>query len=61
MNSYMEIQIRNMILASKNFYQASFVAARKDDGRIDPEEEKVLKAIKKAVDQFTARLDKLVK
>ena len=61
MNSYLEIQIRNMILASKNFYQASLVAARKDDGEIDSNEEKTLKAIDKAVRQFTARLEKLVK
>ena len=61
MNSYLEIQIRNMILASKNFYQASLVATRKDDGRIDSNEEKALKEIDKAVTHFVSRLEKLIK
>lgn len=59
-NPYMEIQIRNMILASKNFHGAVTAAASKDDGKVDPAEEKTLKEIKKAVEQFTGKLEKLL-
>lgn len=59
MNFYLQTQILNMKMAVKNFEQACIATAQKDDGKIDPEEEKILKRIHAASDKFIKELNKL--
>ena len=57
MNDYIEMQIRNMLTMSKTFEQACELAAMKNDGKIDPSEEKILKKIKAATAKFRKELE----
>lgn len=59
MNYYIGAQILNMKAVAKTFEQSCRMAATKDDGRIDPEEEKVLKKISAATQKFIKELDKI--
>lgn len=59
MNFYIDTQIINMKAMVRNFEQSCRVAATKDDGKISPEEEKILKKINAASQKFIKELDKL--
>ena len=59
MNYYIESQITNMKAIAKTFEQSCRMAATKDDGKIDVQEEKVLKKISAATERFIKELDKL--
>lgn len=58
MNTYMEIQIRNMIMYLDAFQRSCEVAAVKDDGKIDKEEQKRLNKIKEASTKYKRELEK---
>lgn len=60
MNTYMEIQIRNMIMYLDAFEKSCETAAIKDDGKIDKEEQKRLKTIKEASKEYKKKLEKLL-
>jgi hypothetical protein len=59
MNSYIDAQIIHMKAMIKTFEQSCEMAARKSDGFIDKQEEKALKQIKAATNQFCKKLDKI--
>ena len=59
MNTYIEIQIRNMILYLNTFQKSCELAAQKDDGKIDKTEQKQLAKIKAAVERFQKDLEKI--
>lgn len=59
MNIYLQTQILNMKMAVQNFEQTCIVTAQKDDGKIDPEEKKIIKRIQSASEKFIKELDKL--
>lgn len=59
MNFYIDTQIINMKAMVRNFEQSCRIAATKDDGKISPEEEKILKKINAASQKFIKELDKL--
>lgn len=59
MNFYIDAQIVNMKAMVKTFEQSCRMAATKDDGKISPEEEKILKKISAASQKFIKELDKL--
>lgn len=59
MNYHIDAQILNMKAMAKTFEQSCRMAATKDDGKIDPEEEKILKRISAATQKFIKELDKL--
>ena len=59
MNFYIDTQIINMKAMVRNFEQSCRIAATKDDGKISPEEEKVLKKIGAATQRFIKELDKI--
>lgn len=59
MNFHLDAQIINMKTIVRTFEESCRMAATKDDGRIDPEEEKVLKKISAATQKFLKELDKL--
>ncbi|MBE6124847.1 MAG: hypothetical protein E7186_00835 [Erysipelotrichaceae bacterium] len=56
MNTYIKMQLNTMIQYLDSFEQACQIAAAKDDGEIDPKEQKQLKKIKKAVARFKSEL-----
>ena len=60
MNTFMEMQIRNMKMLLATFESSCKMAAAKDDGKIDREEAKQLAKIQAAVDRFRKDLDKLL-
>lgn len=57
MNTYIEMQIRNMTMMVKTFEQSCQMAAAKDDGKTDKAEEKVLKKINAACQRFIKELE----
>lgn len=59
MNYHIDAQIINMKAMVKTFEQSCRMAATKDDGRISPEEEKILKKISAASQRFLKDLDKI--
>ena len=59
MNTYIESQIMNMTAIAKTFEQSCRMAAMKNDGRIDKSEEKILKKIEKATQQFIKDLESI--
>lgn len=59
MNHYIYAQILNMQAMAKTFGQSCEMAALKDDGKISRDEEKQIKRIKAAVEQFCKELDKV--
>lgn len=59
MNFYIDAQIMNMKAMVKTFEQSCKMAATKDDGKVSPEEEKILKKISAASQKFIKELDKL--
>ncbi|MBQ9393064.1 MAG: hypothetical protein IJU18_03620 [Oscillospiraceae bacterium] len=59
MNSFIEAQIRSMLLYTKQFENACRLAAVKDDGAVSKEEQKLLAAIHRAVARFSKDLEHL--
>ena len=59
MNYYIEAQIFNIKSMVKVFEQACEIAAKKEDGQINKNEEKQLKQIKAAAEKFCKELDKI--
>ena len=57
MNTYIEMQIRNMTMMVKTFEQSCVMAAERTDGHIDKAEEKSLKKINAACQRFLKELD----
>lgn len=58
MNNYMNMQATNMIQIIENFKLGMKYAAQKDDGKIDPIEQKRLDKINKAADNLIKELQK---
>lgn len=56
MNSYIDMQIRNMEMVLNTFVQSCEMAARKDDGQIDKVEQKQIDKIRAAVNKFKKEL-----
>ena len=59
MNNFMIIQCKNMVASVRIFYQTCEMAAKKDDGQISKDEQKTLKAIRRATDAFIKELTRL--
>lgn len=59
MNYHIKTQVTNMITMVKTFQSGCEMAATKDDGKIDKEEEKILKQITKATERFIKELSKI--
>lgn len=59
MNYYIDAQIMNMIAMVKTFEQSCKMAAMKNDGTIDRNEEKQLKKINAAAQKFVKELESL--
>lgn len=57
MNVYIQSEILQMQLLLKNFELACERAAKKDDGKIDREEQKIIDKIKKATRKFSSTLE----
>lgn len=60
MNSYIDAQCRHMVAMTDTFTNACLLAARKDDGVISKEEERTLKMINVATEQFKKSLNKIM-
>lgn len=58
MNTFLEIQIRNMIMYLDAFQKSCQTAALKDDGKIDKAEQRKLDKIKKATEKYKQILNK---
>lgn len=58
-NTFLEIQIKNMIVTVQGFEQACQIAAMKDDGKISKAEEKALRKVRAAAAAFMDELKKL--
>ena len=59
MNEYIKAQIMNMTTIVRTFAHSCQMAAQKNDGKIDAEEEKQLKKINKASENFIKQLNKI--
>lgn len=59
MNYYINAQIMNMTTMVKTFEQSCKMAALKNDGTIDKEEEKQLKKISQASQRFIKELESI--
>ncbi len=59
MNEYIRIQISNQIRMTETFETACRLACIKDDGQVSREEEKLLKKIQKANEDYIRALSKL--
>lgn len=59
MNYYIDSQITNMSLMAKTFIASCEMAARKDDGQINKDEEKSLKKLRKATEQFIKEIESI--
>jgi len=55
----MDAQIKNMIAMTKTFNQSCKMAAMKNDGQINKEEQKILKKIESATQHFIKELEKI--
>lgn len=60
-NDYITAQIINMKVILRTFEESCRTAAIKNDGRIDKEEEKILKKISVATSKYANELDKLIR
>ncbi|MBQ9328006.1 MAG: hypothetical protein IJ225_05675 [Solobacterium sp.] len=52
MNSFLNAQINNMINTLQVFLTGCELAAKQDDGKIDRSEEKTLKKVRKATEDY---------
>ena len=59
-NPYLKLQITSEIMSIQNFKVVCEMAAKKDDGKIDADEEKVLSEIRKSSDKFLKVLHELI-
>lgn len=59
MNEYIKAQILNMTTIVKTFEASCKMAATKNDGKIDRNEEKQLKKIHSACEKFISELNKI--
>ena len=59
MNYYIDAQITNMITMAKTFEASCKMAATKNDGTIDPTEEKQIKKLSKITERFISELELL--
>ncbi|MCR5066799.1 MAG: hypothetical protein K6A14_01925 [Erysipelotrichaceae bacterium] len=59
MNTYIKMQLNNMISYLSGFEQACEMAAKEDDGVIDNRERKQIDRIKKASSDFRKELEKI--
>ena len=59
MNTYIKMQLNNMISYLNGFEQACEMAAKEDDGVIDNKERKQIGRIKKASSEFRKELEKI--
>ena len=59
MNSYINAQCRLMLASIDTFVTACEMAARKDDGKISKEEEKILNSIRKASEKYKSQISKI--
>ncbi|MBQ6654420.1 MAG: hypothetical protein IJM79_02730 [Erysipelotrichaceae bacterium] len=59
MNTYIKMQLNNMMSYLSGFEQACEMAAMKDDGVIDKKERKQIDRIKKASSDFRRELEKI--
>ena len=59
MNTYIRMQLNNMMSYLNGFEQACEMAAMRDDGVIDKQERKQVEQIKKACRQFRNELEKI--
>ncbi|MBQ8129235.1 MAG: hypothetical protein IJ175_03180 [Clostridia bacterium] len=59
MNTYIKAQISNIITMCNVFKKSCELAAKKDDGIVNREEQKQLKEINKAVEEFIKKLEKI--
>lgn len=59
MNQYISAQIFNMIAMARTFEQSCRLAATKDDGQIDKQEEKMLGKIHDATARFIRELERI--
>ena len=59
MNDYLKAQITNMVTMTKTFEQSCKMAAMKNDGTIDKDEERIIKKISAACKSFTKELEKI--
>lgn len=57
-NQFIRMQCENMLTMIETFRQSCEMAARQDDGKVSKEEEKFLKKMNKAADQFADILRK---
>ena len=60
MNTFMEMQLKNMLMYLNTFETSCKLAPAKDDGKIDRQEAKQLEKIKAATDRFRRDLEKLL-
>lgn len=59
MNTYIKLQLQNMTAMVKTFEQSCVMAAQKDDGIIDEQEQATIKRIQKATSNFLKELEKI--
>lgn len=59
-NNYLKIQIQNQILTVDNFLSICKLSALKDDGVVDKDEEKLLKKLEKASNEYKKVLSKMI-
>lgn len=59
MNTYIEMQIRNMQIVLKTFVQSCELAAKRDDGKIDRNEQRQLGKIVAAANKFEKELSSI--
>lgn len=59
MNTYIDAQILNMTTMVKTFEASCKMAAMKNDGRIDRDEERILKKISAASQKFIKELENI--
>lgn len=60
MNAHINLEITNEIAVTKNFVTACKLAATKDDGKVNKEEQKVLDKISKASIKYIKELERLL-
>ncbi|MBR4743988.1 MAG: hypothetical protein IK082_07350 [Oscillospiraceae bacterium] len=59
MNTFMSMQINNMLMYLSSFEDAMIMAAKKDDGKIDRREQKQIDEIRRASGRFRKTLMKV--
>ena len=59
MNRFMQSQVNNVLLSMKTLDQSIEIAAKQDDGEISREEQKAIKQIRKAIQNFNKAISKI--